>query len=82
MYKLEFLDGSCIDNLSRINPSTFEVEGLNSLDIYFQLNDDNLSCATLYKDDDIEDLFLNCYRQNFSCIDGVIRFRIGRREDI
>lgn len=82
MYKLEFLDGSYIDNVKRINPSTFEVEGTNSLEIYFQLNDDNLSCVTLYKDGNIEDIFMDYTRQNFSCINGIIRFRLERRKDL
>ena len=82
MYRLEFLDGSYIDNVTRINPSTFEVEGNNSLERYFQLNDDNLSCVTLYKDDELEDVLIDQRRQNFSCIDGIIRFRIEGRKDV
>ena len=74
MYSLELMDGTIIHNVNRINPSTFEVEGDSSL--YWLLTEDNLACATLYLGDEIEDIFINCRRQNFYCNNGIVRFRI------
>ena len=80
MYKLELMDGTIIDNLTRKNPSTFMVEGDSSL--YFKLNEDNLSCATLYKDDDIEDIWMDYERQNFFYDNGVVEFRVRKKEEL
>lgn len=79
MYKLELMDGTIIDNLSQKNPSTFTVEGDFSL--YFKLNDDNLSCATLYNGDEIKDIWINYQRQNFFCDNGIIEFRVRKKEE-
>jgi hypothetical protein len=80
MYKLELLDGTIIDNLTRLNPSTFSKPS-DSSDIYYKLTDDNLSCATLYKDDEIEDILIDYSRQNFFWENGIISFRIRKKEE-
>ena len=79
MYSLHLLDGTIL-NVRRINPSTFELDS-NDSQIYFALNESNLSFALLYKDDMLEDVFLDYVRQNYSYDNGVIRFRIGKRRD-
>ena len=77
MYKLQLLDGSTIDNLRRLNPSTFELDGNNSLEIYFKLNERNLTYAILYKDNIVDDVFINYTKNNLVCQNNVISFRIS-----
>lgn len=77
MYKLLLLDGSTIDNLRRINPSTFELDGDNSLEIYFKLNERNLTYAILFKDNIIDDVFINYTKNNFVYQNNIISFRIS-----
>lgn len=75
MYKLVLADGTELTGLERLNPSTFEIESNNS-QIYWQLSDDNLAFATLYKDEELEEIFMDCKRASYSMQNGVIHFRI------
>ena len=75
MYKLVFADGTELDGLERLNPSTFEIES-NDSQIYWQLSDDNLAFATLYKDEELEEMFMDCTRASYTMQNGVIHFRI------
>lgn len=79
MYSLELMDGTIINNLHRKNPSTFWVEGDSSL--YWLLTDDNLACATLYNDDDIDDILIDYHRQNFMCQNNIVEFRLSKKEE-
>ena len=83
MYKLVLADGTELDGLERLNPSTFEIES-NDSQIYWQLSDDNLAFATLYKDEELEEIFMDYTRASYTMQNGVIHFRItpiggGRR---
>lgn len=75
MYKLILADGTEIDNLYRLNPSTFELES-NDSQIYWSLSEDNLAFATLYKDEELEEILMDCARTSYSMQNGVIHFRI------
>ncbi len=80
MYTLQLADGSTIINLKRVNPSTFELKSDETSPIYFQLSDQNLSFATLYKDGELEDVLFDYTRQNFIWQNGVISFRLAEKE--
>ena len=75
MYKLVLANGTELDGLERLNPSTFEIKS-NDSQIYWQLSNDNLAFATLYKDDELEEMFIDCMRASYSMQSGVIHFRI------
>lgn len=75
MYKLVLADGTELDGLERLNYSTFEIQSNNS-QIYWQLSDDNLAFATLYKDEELEEIFMDCMRTSYTMQNGVIHFRI------
>ena len=75
MYKLVLADGIKLEGLERLNPSTFEIQS-NDSQIYWQLSDDNLAFATLYKDEELEEIFMDCMRASYSMQNGVIHFRI------
>lgn len=79
MYKLVFSDGSAIENIERLNPSTFQVKSTDS-QIYWQLSDDNLAFATLYNDDELEEVFIGYTRNSYYASNGVIEFRITPSE--
>ena len=76
MYKLILADGTIIDNITRINPSTFEIESDDS-QIYWKLSQDNLAFATLYKDDELEEMYIDCARTSYTMQNGLIHFRIS-----
>ena len=76
MYKLILADGTTIDNIMRVNPSTFEIES-NDPQIYWELSQDNLAFATLYKDDELEEMYIDCARTSYTMQNGLIHFRIG-----
>ena len=83
MYKLVLADGTELEGFERLNPSTFEVQS-NDSQIYWQLSDDNLAFATLYKDEELEEIFMDYTRASYTMQNGVIHFRItpiggGRR---
>lgn len=75
MYKLLLADGTELTNLKRLNPSTFEIDS-NDNQIYWQLSDDNLAFATLYKDEELKEIFVDCMRASYTMQNGVIHFRI------
>ena len=75
MYKLVLADGTELEGLERLNYSTFEIQSNNS-QIYWQLSDDNLAFATLYKDEELEEIFMDCMRTSYTMQNGVIHFRI------
>lgn len=75
MYTLQFVDGSSLSNLRRINPSTFTIDSTNP-DIYWRLTDYNLSFATLLHDDELDDVFIDYTLQNFCVQGGTTRFRV------
>ena len=75
MYKLVLADGTELDNIMRVNPSTFEIQSDDS-QIYWKLSQDNLAFATLYKDDELEEMFIDCARTSYTMQNGVIHFRI------
>ena len=82
MYKLKLNDGTIIDNLERINISTFQCEGDASSPIYNQLSDQNLSFAFLFNGDEIEELLIDYRRQNFTFQNNIIRFRIAPIQEL
>ena len=82
MYKLKLNDGTIIDNLERINESTFQCKGDASSPIYHQLSDQNLSFAFLFKDGEVEDLFIDYRRQNFLAQGDIIQFRLTPIRDL
>lgn len=82
MYKIKLADGTIIDNLERVNYTTFEQKGNDSSPIYFQLSDQNLSFAILYKDDEVEEIFIKYRRQNFLSQNNLIRFRIAPIQEL
>ena len=61
MYSLRLLDGSSINGLQRLNPSTFELQ-IEDCSIYLKLNDDNLSLAVLLEGEDMIDIFIDYTR--------------------
>ena len=75
MYKLVLADGTELEGLERLNYSTFEIQS-NDSQIYWQLSDDNLAFATLYKDEELEEIFMDCMRTSYTMQNGVIHFRI------
>ena len=75
MYKLILADGSELSNLERLNPSTFQLKSTDS-QIYWQLSDDNLAFATLYNDDELDDILMNYTRNSYYAQNGIIQFRI------
>ncbi len=76
MYTFVFSDGSKLENLERLNPSTFQIKSMDPK-IYWQLSDDNLAFATLYNDDDLEDILMGYTRTTYYAQNGVIQFRIA-----
>lgn len=75
MYKPILADGTELNNIRRLNPSTFEIESNNS-QMYWVLSQDNLAFATLYKDEELEDVFIDCLRTSYSIQNGIVHFRI------
>ena len=71
MYTLQLTDGTLIEGLSRLNPSTFEVNLEVALNR--QLNDNNLLIAILLDEDGIlADVFLDYTLQ--SCVQDCEKF--------
>lgn len=75
MYKLELADGTVIENIDRLNPSTFQFRSDNP-DYYWILSPSNLAFATLYKDDELEDIFIDYMKTSYLFSSGWVRFRI------
>lgn len=74
---LQLVDGTTITGLRRINPGTFELDSSDS-SLYYKLDENNLSLALLFEDDLLEDIFVDYKLSNFSCVNGVVDFRIDR----
>lgn len=83
MYKLVLADGTSIDGLTRLNKSTFELERQEN-DVHERLTDSNLAIALLIKEEDdmLVEIFIDYTRQNYSYINGRIRFRIASIEEL
>ena len=76
MYTLQLADGSAIENLRRLNPSTFVLDDTGA-NIYARLSDSNLEFATLLNRDELDDVLIDYTLQNYSVQGGTIRFRIA-----
>ena len=76
MYTLQLADGSAIENLRRLNPSTFVLDDTGT-NIYARLSDSNLEFATLLNGDELDDVLIDYTLQNYSVQGGTIRFRIA-----
>lgn len=79
MYRLELADGTVINDLDRLNPSTFQFRS-NDPNYYWILSPSNLAFATLYKDDELEEVFIDYIRNSYYASNGVIEFRITPSE--
>ena len=77
MQKLILADGTEIEILERVNPSTFKCKA--SQNLYFELNEENLSFATLIEDEELEEVFLDCIRQNYFLDGDIVTFRIREK---
>lgn len=75
MYKMVLSDGTEIPNLTRLNPSTFSCPVQDS-SLYFLLDEGHLAFVTLFNDNELEDVWIDCKRQNFSVQNGVAQFRL------
>lgn len=75
MYKLVLANGYEINGLTCLNPSTFKLP-VECQEIYWQLTPENLSFVTLYKDGELDEVFLDYAQQNFYCGNGYTEFRI------
>ncbi len=76
MFSLQLADGTLIDGLKRINPSTFELISNDNI-LYHQLNDFNLSFAILLDEDGVmSDVYLDYTLQNFIQQSGIVYFRL------
>lgn len=58
MYTLQLADGSAIENLRRLNPSTFILDDTGA-NIYSRLSDSNLEFATLLNGDELDDVLID-----------------------
>ena len=77
MYKLTLANGTIIEGLSKLNPSTFEVAADNN--IYHLLTNANLQYATLEDKNDplYLDILVDYTRQNFIYQNGIAHFRLA-----
>lgn len=82
MYKLTLTDGTIIEGLSKLNPSTFEVAADNS--IYNLLTDANLQYVTLEDEDDPLniDIFIDYTKQSFIYQNGIAHFRLASIKEL
>ena len=82
MYKLTLTDGTIIEGLRKLNPSTFEVAADNN--IYNLLTDANLEYATLEDENDPLnfDILIDYTRQSFSYQNGIAHFRLASIEEL
>ena len=76
MFTLQLADGSRVENLRRLNPSTFILDDTGA-NIYARLSDSNLAFATLLNGDELDDVLIDYTLQNYSVQGGTIRFRIA-----
>ena len=76
MYTLQLADGSAIENLRRLNPSTFVLDDTGE-NVYARLLDSNLEFATLLNGNELDDVLIDYTLQNYAVQGGTIRFRIA-----
>lgn len=82
MFSLQLADGTLIEGLHRINPSTFELLS-NDNTLHHQLNDFNLSFAILFDEDGVmSEVYLDYTLQNFIQQCGIIHFRLISIEEL
>ena len=82
MFSLQLADGTLIEGLYRVNPSTFELLS-NDNTLYHQLNDFNLSFAVLLDEDGVmSEVYLDYTLQNFIQQCGIIHFRLISVEEL
>ena len=82
MYTLQFTDGSIISNLERVGVNDFQLESNESMKIYQQLSDANLSFVLVFQDDEMVDTLIDFTKQNFSCYNGIVQFRLISIKDL
>ena len=76
MYNLQLANGTLIEGLQRINPSTFEIRAKNALNNL--LTNNNLQMAILYDEDGlIVDLFIDYTLQSCFFQNNIFHFRIA-----
>lgn len=76
MYTLQLTDGTLIEGLTRLNPSTFEIN--SEIALNHQLNDNNLSLAVLLDEDGlVSDIFVDYTLQSFFFQNNIFHFRIA-----
>lgn len=76
MYNLQLVNGTLIEGLQRINPSTFEIHTENALNNL--LTNNNLQMAILYDEDGlIVDLFIDYTLQSCFFQNNIFHFRIA-----
>lgn len=76
MFSLQLADGTLIEGLKRISPSTFELIS-NDNTLHHQLNDFNLSFAILLDEDGVmSEVYLDHTLQNFIQQSGMIHFKL------
>lgn len=81
MYTLQLTNGTLIEGLTRLNPSTFEVNAGNALN--HLLTDNNLSMAVLLNEDGLlEDIFIDYTLQSFFFQNNIFHFRIAEIKEL
>lgn len=81
MYTLQLTNGTLIEGLTRLNPSTFEVNAETALN--HLLTDNNLSMAILSNEDGLlEDIFIDYTLQSFFFQNNIFHFRIAEIKEL
>lgn len=81
MYTLQLTNGTLIEGLTRLNPSTFEVNAENALN--HLLTDNNLSLAVLLDEDGlVTDIFIDYTLQSFFFQNNIFHFRIAEIKEL
>ena len=81
MYTLQLTNGTLIEGLTRLNPSTFEVNTENALN--HLLTDNNLSMTVLLNGDGLlEDIFIDYTLQSFFFQNNIFHFRIAEIKEL
>ena len=82
MFSLQLADGTLIEGLYRVNPSTFELIS-NDNTLYHQLNDFNLSFAVLLDEDGVmSEVYLDYTLQNYIEQNHTIKFNLISFEEL
>lgn len=81
MYTLQLTNGTLIEGLTRLNPSTFEVNTESALN--YLLTDNNLSMAILSNENGLlEDIFIDYTLQSFFFQNNIFHFRIAEIKEL